>query len=210
MAIDHTSLSGYPIFPSVLNWKNDPGINLAFSSIVVGFPSTTSFLIPQRIGVPVSIAASVLLETKNKEKVLFDFFDTCRGMVKQFWIKFPILQYELYATAIATQSFLLVKPIKTANQAYSQTGHERIFLHHLNGNSCIKKINSAVDNGNHIRLNLDAALVNTWTLGDTQIIMGQLKLVRFDMDELQVDYATDSCSEIPLKFRELIYESMEI
>ena len=209
MAIDHTSLGGYPIFPLEINWKTNPTINLYPQKQIIGFPGTSQDILPIMGAIPLDFQVSVLLDTKANEKIMFDFFDTCKGRWKKFWMKLPQLHYELYATILSSSSTI---DILSNDFDRSFKGNERIWLYNFNGNSCIKKIISYVKyvSPNRIRLTTESAITDMWTLGDYRISLGQLKLVRFDQDELEVNYTTDIVSEITLKMKELVYDYAEM
>jgi len=209
MAIDHTGLNGIPLFPYESNWATNPSIKLTPRKQIVGFPGTSQDLTSLSQSIRMDLQIELLFNTKIIEKTFFDFFDARKGRLERFWIKKPLVNYSLYATCLTTAPTI---DINSSDLDLTYRGHERIFIDHLNGNSCIKHITDLAVNTSpdYLTLTLDAVVTDTWIVGDPQIRMGQVKLVRFDQDDLVVDYTTDRVSKVTLKMVELIYEYAEI
>jgi len=209
MTIDHTSLGGFEIFPFSANWKSPPKITLTPKRTIIGFPGTSQDILSLITGIPTEITVDIVLDSRQLEKQVFDFFDDRKGRWEKFWIKKPILNYTLHSMIPASSTTI---QIKSTGFDTVFKGTERIFLHHLNGNSCIKKITDVVKytSPDYLLLTVDSAITDEWVLNDPQMIMGQLKLVRFDQDNLSVDYTTDTYATVSFKMIELLYDYSEL
>ena len=211
MAIDHSELAGYSLFPFEHDWVSDPSTQLPMgdTKTILGFPGTAEELQTLLAFTPFDMSIQVTIETKLEEKTLFDFFDDHKGRWKKFWIKSPSSNFQQYVTSGAGA---IIVDIISNNFIDYWTGNERIYMDHGNGNSAIKKIVNVVEflAPDFNRLTLDSLLVDEWVYNDPAIRRGLCRLVRFDQDNLPMVYKTDMTSTVTLKIKELNYEYPEV
>jgi len=222
MANDHTGLSGFELFPLEFNWASSPKINYDIMNIkkIYQKTSTSTEIMAFSESMPYSLNSELLIKSKKEEKTLLDFFDFCKGRLKKFWVTNPLSNFKQYSTAFKSQSFFNIYP---NNMEAWFTGNERIHIFN-DQNSAIKKIinverypigseKSMYPTRNYdydfLNLQFDYNLLDDWFLTDDNQIRF-LKLVRFDQDDLVLQYNTDSTLTVSLKFQELVYEYSEV
>ena len=224
MAIDHTGLAGYEVFPLYANWATSPKSTYDVENIkkLLTFPGTAEELIQISDTLPYELQIIVDIYTKEEEQILFDFFDDHRGRWKKFWLKSPISNFIQYNDVFLGQAHIDLDP-NDMEQWY--TGVERIYLENGQGNSATKHIESVERlppgspppsyppkplSYDYLRFNLDGSFVDDWLLSDVTKTLGLLRLVRFDHDDLVITYGSDRNLSVTLKLKELVYEYSEV
>ena len=208
MADSLLDIGSESIFPLEINWAKRPEYNLSLARVLMQFPGTASKVISYVDDVPERLTIGVSTFNKNDEYTLIDFFNSHKGCHGRFWIKVPQAEFTLKETALSGTTSLSVYR-NGAEQQYQ--GYERIWILMSNGDVLTRHVLSITDDEANDRylLALESATdreINT----SNHVLIGRLLLVRFDHDDLSMDYFTDSAEEVVLKVVELVKEYSEI
>ena len=209
MGFEYEGLGGLDIFQLNINWNKPPIMSFYPFRKIQKFTATAETIESVMNIIPMSFTIPVLIDTKEKEAAVIVFFDQMKGRLGRFWIKDPVSHIELYETINATDATFKIKNTGFADNFQAT---ERIWLTSTDGTKdCVKWIQDVdASDPDFIELTTVTPFVDTWTLNDHGFDMGLLRLVRFDTDELTINYSTDFTGVLDLKFKELVYEYPEI
>lgn len=141
--------------------------------------------------------------TKAEEKALLDFFEARLGRHGCFWMPTWMTDFVVINDIATSDTVINVK-----NNAFSSVckGYERIAFILTSGDIIVRKISAAT------YISIDQENITLTTSVDRVIATTDIALcclfllVRFEKDNLQISYTTDSVSDVEFNVYELIKE----
>lgn len=184
------------------NWTSEPQLTMEFTRNILSYPGTVVNIISWFDDSPHMLDYEYFFETKQAEKELLDFFTARSGRVHPFWL-LGFHQFFVLSQQITNNSPILYVKKNDFDRTYQ--GFERVYIRMSNGDILTKKVISVVPGPGSDELTLQVA-----TNFDRDIPVGtevfRLYFVRFNIDEIKIDYGTNAAGKISAKFYELIRE----
>ena len=205
MADDIKSTGAYPFWLRKPEWSQPQKSWLLSQLLEVSFDKSVTLIgDPYTEYTPHRFKFKFVSSTKEEEFVLLTFFnEVACGKYSKFWIPSWVKQFEMTQVTSAMQSFIDVK-----NDGFSSSykGHERIAIVLRNGDLIVRKIQSVtVLSAAEERLFLSNFIGRELSPSDVASICF-FCLVRFDQDEIELEYLTELESATELQVVELITE----
>jgi len=143
--------------------------------------------------------------SKEDEHYILDFFTDRQGRLKKFWLPIWKNCFRLDSDVIGHDKFIDIENVFLHDV---DTGLDRIFFEMIYGDYISRMVYAVIEIGNVDRLAL-------WTKMDRGFSQNQIKyfgrlaMVRFDIDDLEIDFKSDQYSTCTIDFKELPDEYTE-
>lgn len=184
--------NGYPVFFDEHNFAEDPSVEIYSPNRLIDF-EIGSFLIDPRYNFDkVRTSYTYLLRDRAAISQFLGFFKYVNGKQKAFWVPTYARDIQITNSGLSSATSIDIKNIGYASFIRSDTRKRDIMLVKPDNSYILRRIVSAVDNGNGTEtLNLDQPIGMTWN--STTFKAGHfLRLVRLDQDSLEVSYMTNT------------------
>ena len=194
-------------FTTFPNWIENPNNDFVLNQELLSFLGTATDITIAAERIRNSLEYRFLFKDREESYSFLDFFASRFGRLERFWLPEYKQYFQLYNDISQLDSSIDVCDTGF-NKIYQ--GYERLFIYTSAGDSISRKITNVVDNGDYETLTLQSAINRDLTTAQI-VFLGRLFLVRFDIDEVEVNYVTDSICEVNLRFMELVkeYETIE-
>lgn len=184
------------------NWITEPTDNFELNQEILHFLGTAYDINISAERIKNSITYQLLFDTRKKNFEFLEFFAARFGRLERFWLPEMKNYFTLYNAINDTDNSIDVYDTGF-NKIYQ--GYERLFIYTSDYGYISRKITGVVDNGLYETLSLETIMDRDLT-ADNIIYFGRLFLMRFDIDEISVEYITDKISRVNLRFLELVSE----
>jgi len=188
------------------NWMDTPKVDFEFYREVIQFVQTSIDIYNLGEGVPSMMSYGYLNVDREDYYYIVDFFVNHQGKLQRFWLPVWKNAFELTADISSGDSIITIRNVYFN---LIERGYERIFIELKNGDFITRSIMTVVSDGDDENIFLNTAIGRDISTSDIKYF-GRLMLVRFDADELPIDYRSDKVTEIELGFIELPHEYEEV
>jgi len=184
------------------NWINTLPLNFNLNREILQFSGTKSEIINVHNYTGYNITYCFTNLNKETEFDIVNFFCSRKGKLERFWIPLWKNIFTLYSDILINSNSINVYG---SNFYLVDKGFERIFIHLKNGDYITRKIIASISHGIYETLFLASGIDRIITNDDINCF-GRFLLVRFDQDDLNIEFVNNTCSTCELKFIELPFE----
>jgi hypothetical protein len=204
------NLAGLELFSKLPNWASPPSRNWELGRDTIRYNLGVASLRERTIHHGKEIVYQMLMNDKTDEYDLTKFFHDRCGMLNRFWlpIRFNdiILDESVPTPGVPfIYSGSTVIPIIDNGYSITDQSSRRLNIETVYGDRLVVGINSATSTEINISVPIDRDIFP----GDVTLT-SNLALVRFDHNNLEFSFLSDSLSECQLSFKELSNEYPEL
>lgn len=197
-------LASIDLFRIMGEWSSPITEELKESRQVLRYPGTVEEFIRDSDERPAKIDLKFQFVSKAEEKLFLDFWFFKSARIGKFWLMAPGTHFLINQDIPVSQNYFI---IKRSNYTDSFIVGQRFFFRLTTGKVITGKITSVIIGPTNAEETVFVA--TAFSIAITKATIEQasfLYLVRFDSDNLDVNFKTDIVSELSMSFVELITE----
>ena len=201
-----SGLAGLKVLRAEIYWQEVPNIDFFFSRRILEYLGTSQQVIEISSYKPLSFKGSTVNKNKIEEYELLDNWAQFKGRLTRFWVMCPLQFFSL-----KQEINFGADTITVYNNNFSENykGYGRLYIRLRNNDLITRKIEDVIVTAEEQIIQVDLAFDRNIKEEDI-ICFSLLLLVRFDIDELELDYKNPQVSTANLRVVELVKEYQEL